>query len=115
MSAKSRFTNSMLTGVLASAALTMYEATKRHAVFAAAAAKQPAGQHVTASVILAAGFAGTTLAVALVVFILLTLRAGRRARKARQVTAGRQPAPARRYGGGGGGGAPEREGTQLES
>ncbi len=101
MSAKSRFTNSMLTGVLASAALTMYEATKRHAVFAAAAARpQPSGQHVTASVILAAGFAGTTLAVAFVVFILLTLRAGRRSRKARQAMAGMQPAPARgRYGG----------------
>jgi len=101
MSTKSRFTNSMLTGVLASAALTMYEDTKRHAVFAAAAAKQPGGQHMTASAVLAAGFAGTALAVAVVVFILLTLRAGRRSRKARRAMAGRQPAPARgRYGGG---------------
>jgi len=74
MTAKTRLIVSLLAGVLAGAALTWFEATKRHASLAAAVAKLAAhGRHTSATQVLATGFAATTLAVAVVTFIAATV------------------------------------------
>jgi hypothetical protein len=101
MSAKSRFESSMVFGAVAAGALTLYEATKRHAVFAAAAARPaPAGQHVSAAVILAVGFAATAVVVTVATFVVTTILAARRGQRAQRRSAQPRQARARRgYGG----------------
>jgi hypothetical protein len=74
MTAKTRLIVSLLAGALAGAALTWFEATKRHAALAAAVAKLTAHghHHESATRVLATGFAVTTLAVGLLTFIAAT-------------------------------------------
>src|SRR5215470_1013817 len=97
MTAKTRLIVSLLAGVLAGAALTWFEATKRHASLAAAVAKLAAhGRHTSATQVLATGFAATTLIVAVAVFTAMTIWRRRRCRRALAVpVAGR----GRGYGG----------------
>ncbi len=80
MTARSRFGKSMLAGALAGAALTWFEATKRHTALAAAAAKAMAHghHHLSTTSILAAGFIATTLAVGLALFTAATVYVRRR-------------------------------------
>jgi hypothetical protein len=76
---KRRFIGSLAVGVAAAAALTGFAAKYRHAALVAAAARsQRHGDHQTVASILAAGFAGTTLAVAVVVFVVASVLAWRR-------------------------------------
>lgn len=83
MNARSRFKNSMLAGVIAGIVLTWFQATHRHAVWAAAVATRAArSQHESVTSVLAAGFALTTVAVGLALFTAATLYARWRARRA---------------------------------
>jgi hypothetical protein len=94
MTIRTRLILSILFGALVGGAVTAYAATVRHAALAAAAAKPAAG---SADSALAAGFIVTTLAVGLLTFALVSIRAYRRNRSV-------MPRAARRgqgdYGGG---------------
>ena len=68
---KARLLGSLLAGVVVAAALVVFEDKYRHAALVASAARS--GSHQTVTSILAAGFAGITLIVALVVFVLVTV------------------------------------------
>ena len=93
-SVKARLAGSLVIGAVIAAALVTFEDKYRHAALAASAARAlPHGGHQTVASILAAGFAGATVIVALAVFIVLTVLAARRrarlaARRAWQDTAG---------------------------
>jgi hypothetical protein len=91
---KARLLGSLTIGVIVAIALVAFEGKYRHAALVASAAKS--SDHQTVTSILADGFAGTTLAVALVVFVLATvLGAPRRARQA-AARRQRQDTPVRR-------------------
>ncbi len=91
MTARTRFGTSMLAGAAAGAALTWFEATKRHAALAAAAAKPMAhGQHLSTTSILAAGFVATTVAVGLAVFTVATVYVRKRYGRAAALAGGRR-------------------------
>jgi hypothetical protein len=76
---KERLLGSLVLGAIAAAIVVIYDEKANHAALAAAAARN----HTTVMSSLTAGFAGVTLFVALVVFVLVTvLGAPRRARQA---------------------------------
>ena len=86
-------------GVVIAAVLVAFEDKYRHAALAASAARPlPHGGHQTVASILASGFAGVTVIVAIVAFIVLTVLATRR--RARLAAARRAwqeaPGPRRR-------------------
>ena len=91
---KRRLLGSLVLGAIAAAIVVIYDDKANHAALAATAARN----HTTVMSSLAAGFAGVTLMVALVVFVVGTVLAGRR--KARQPAAQRafqgRPAARRR-------------------
>ena len=95
---KARLAGSLVIGAVIAAALVAFEDKYRHAALAASAARPlPHGGHQTVASILASGFAGATVIVALAAFIVLTMLARRRTRLA----AGRRtwqdaPGPPRR-------------------
>jgi hypothetical protein len=78
---KARLAGSLILGAFVAAVVTGFAARYRHAALMASAAKS--GGHQSVVSILASGFVGTTLAVALVAFVLATvLGAPCRARQA---------------------------------
>lgn len=82
MTVMTRLKKSVITGVLVSAVITGFAATRRHAHLAAAAARSTApGQPESVNQILVTGFAGFAVAVAAVVFAAATLVAIRRRRR----------------------------------
>ena len=96
---KARFLGSLVLGAIAAAIIVIWDDTANHAALVRAAAQpQPHGGHQSIASMLAAGFVGVTLMVALVVFVVGTVVAGRR--KARQPAARRafqgRPASQRR-------------------
>ena len=98
---KARFLGSLVLGAIAATIVVGYDDTANHAALVRAAAQpQPHGGHQTVVSMLAAGFVGVTLMVALVVFVAGTVVARRR--KARQPAARRafqgRPASRRRAG-----------------
>ena len=96
---KARFLGSLVLGAIAAAIVVGYDDTANHAALVRAAAQpQPHGGHQSVVSMLAAGFVGVTLFVAVVVFVVGTVLAGRR--KARTAAASRAwqgaPQPRRR-------------------
>ena len=91
---KARLLGSLILGAIAAGIVVGYDDTSNHAALVRAAARG----HTTVASSLAAGFAGVTLMVALVVFVFATVFAGRPRR--RQADAGRafrgRQAPQRR-------------------
>ena len=78
---KARLAASLVIGAVIAAALVAFEDKFRHAALAASAARPlPHGGHQTVASILASGFAGVTVIVAIAAFIVLTMRAARRRR-----------------------------------
>lgn len=72
MSWKSRLEKSMFTGAVIGLALTLFEATRRHADLAKAAARAH-GHHPSVTTTLMTGFVATTVAAGMVVFVIATL------------------------------------------
>ena len=76
---KARLAGSLVIGAVIAAALVAFEDKYRHAALAASAARPlPHGGHQTVASILASGFAGVTVIVAIAAFIVLTMLARRR-------------------------------------
>ena len=74
---KARFLGSLVLGAIAAAIVVVYDGTANHAALVRAAARS----HQTVASSLAAGFAGLTLFVAVVVFVFATVFAGRPRRR----------------------------------
>ena len=91
---KARLLGSLTLGAFAAAVVVIYDDTANHAALVRAAARS----HQTVASNLAAGFAGVTLLVAVVVFVLVTVLGA--PRRARAAAAGRAwqgaPQPRRR-------------------
>jgi hypothetical protein len=80
---KERLFGSLVLGAIVGALFAIGDATIRHAALARQAAQvQAHGGHQTVASILAAGFLGVALISALVIFLLLSVSAGRRKRQA---------------------------------
>ena len=95
---KARFLGSLVLGAIAAAIVVGYDDTAYHAALVRAAAQpQPHGGHQSVVSMLAAGFVGVTLFVAVIVFVFATVFAGRpRRRQAAMGRDSRVPAPRRR-------------------